>query len=155
MPREVLRKAWEEHTVVNSFGSQAEEFIRAVRAVNASLGAGRKLRVIGADPPIDWDNVTSRDDHRRWIELRDTARVFTVWTLFDGNVDLPEGVASWPVPSLALTKGTTPGPPASLTNDTLPARVCEDQPFVRSRLERLARFSPAAEVENLRKACGL
>lgn len=71
--RGVLRKAWEEHTVpVNGLGSHTEDFIRAVRAVNASLGAGRKLRVIAGDPPIDWDNVTSAEDHRRWIELRDT-----------------------------------------------------------------------------------
>ena len=32
----------------------------------------QKLRVIAGDPPIDWDNVTSPQDHRRWIELRDS-----------------------------------------------------------------------------------
>jgi hypothetical protein len=68
----LLRKAWEDHTVANSLGAQAEEFIRAVRTVNASLGEARKLRVVAGDPPIDWDNVTSEQDHRRWIELRDT-----------------------------------------------------------------------------------
>ena len=257
VPREVLRKAWEEHTVVNSIGLQAEEFVRAVRASNASLSADRTLRVIAGDPPIDWDNVTSRDDHRRWIELRDTypadlirrqvldrgrralvvygqghlqrrqivsnydmsmwqaqtvisllardpaVRIFTAWTLMDRNAELPEGVASWPVPSLALMRGTTLGakdfgtydrglgdgtrfavrngqlvplprdqwqmmrmeeqfdallylgPPSSLTTATLPAALCQDQQFVRSRLERLARFSPPVEVENLKKACGL
>jgi len=163
VPGEVLRKAWEEHTVVNSLGHQAEEFIRAVRAVNGSLGGGRKLRVIAGDPPIDWDNVSSRDDHRRWIELRDSypadvirrqvldrgrralviygqghlqrrqiasnydmsfwqeqtvvsllgrdpaVRVFTVWSLFGRGPDAAAVVASWPVPSLAVTRGTTLG----------------------------------------------
>ena len=71
VPRDVLRKAWEDHTVPGA-GTQVEEMLRTVRAVNASLGAGRKLRVIAGDPPIDWDNITLRDDHRRWIELRDT-----------------------------------------------------------------------------------
>jgi hypothetical protein len=67
-----LRKAWEDHTVPNNLGVQAEELIRAVRDVNATLPAARKLRVIAGDPPIDWDHVTSGQDHRRWIELRDT-----------------------------------------------------------------------------------
>lgn len=68
----VLRRAWEEHTVPNSLGVQAEELIRAVRDVNASLADARKLRVIAGDPPIDWDNITSRRDHAHWIGLRDS-----------------------------------------------------------------------------------
>jgi hypothetical protein len=70
--RTVLRKAWEDHTMTHSLGVQAEELIRAVRTVNASLGEARRLRVIAGDPPIDWDNLTSAGDHRRWIELRDS-----------------------------------------------------------------------------------
>ena len=66
----VLRKTWEDHTVPNSLGVQAEELIRAVRAVNASLTDPRRLRVIAGDPPIDWDNIASRRDHARWIEFR-------------------------------------------------------------------------------------
>lgn len=72
VPIAVLRKAWEEHTVANSIGRQAEEFIRAVRDVNGRLSDARKLRVIAGDPPIDWDNITSSQDHRHWIELRDS-----------------------------------------------------------------------------------
>lgn len=162
VPRDVLRKAWEDHTVPGT-GVQVEDMLSAVRAVNASLGSDRKMRVIAGDPPIDWDNVRSREDHRRWIELRDTypadlirrqvldrgrralvvygqghlqrrqivsnydmstwqaqtvvsllehdagARVFNIWTLLDRNAELPEGVASWHVPSLAIMQGTTLG----------------------------------------------
>jgi hypothetical protein len=68
----ILRRAWENHTVANSLGVQAEELIRAVRTVNSSLSEARRLRVIAGDPPIDWDNVTSNQDRRRWIELRDS-----------------------------------------------------------------------------------
>lgn len=68
----VLRQAWENHTVANSLGTQTEELIRAVRVVNASLTEPKRLRVIAGDPPIDWDNIASRRDHARWIELRDT-----------------------------------------------------------------------------------
>jgi hypothetical protein len=73
VPSNALRKAWEDHTVVNSgISGQPEEMIRAVRSVNASLPDARKLRVLAGDPPIDWDNITSSQDHRRWIELRDS-----------------------------------------------------------------------------------
>jgi hypothetical protein len=159
---DILRKAWEDHTVPNSLGVQAEEFIRAVRAVNASLAESKRLRVVAGDPPIDWDNIVSRQDHARWIELRDSypadlvrrqvldrgrralvvygqghlqrrqiasnydmsswqaqtvvsllerdhaARVFNVWTL-NRSMELPEGIESWRVPSLALLRGTTLG----------------------------------------------
>ncbi len=68
----VFRRAWEDHTVPNNLGLQAEELIRAVRAVNASLTGPRRLRVIAGDPPIDWDHIASREDHARWIALRDS-----------------------------------------------------------------------------------
>ena len=71
VPRDVLRKAWENHTVPGT-GAQVEETLRVVRGLNAAPGSDRKMRVIAGDPPIDWDNVRSREDHRRWIELRDT-----------------------------------------------------------------------------------
>src|SRR2546422_10025679 len=70
--RAVLRRAWEDHTVANSLGVQAEELIRVVRTVNASLSEARRLRVVAGDPPIDWDNITSGQDARRWTELRDS-----------------------------------------------------------------------------------
>ncbi len=161
--RTVLRKAWEDHTMANSLGLQAEELIRAVRTVNASLSEARRLRVVAGDPPIDWDNITSGQDGRRWIELRDSypadlvrrqvldrgrralvvygqghlqrrqmvanydmstwqaqtvvsllerdhgARIFNIWTLLDRSMQLPEGIMSWRVPSLAALRGTTLG----------------------------------------------
>ena len=161
--RAALRKAWEDHTVPNSLGVQAEQLILAVRAVNASRAENRRLRVIAGDPPIDWDNITAPRDGKRWTELRDSypadlirrqvldrgrralvvygqghlqrrqivanydmstwqaqtvvsllerdhaARIFNVWTLLDRNVEIPEGVLSWRVPSMALLRGTTLG----------------------------------------------
>ena len=164
VPHDVLRKAWDDHTVVNNgLSGDTEEMIRAVRSINASLGDGSTHRVIAGDPPIDWDNITSTQDHRRWIELRDShpadlirrqvldrgrhalvlygqghlqrrqivsnydmstwqaqtvvslverdagVRIFNVWTLLDTDASLPDGVASWHVPSLAMMQGTTLG----------------------------------------------
>ena len=253
--RDALRKAWEDHTVPGT-GAQVEETLRAVRAVNASLASDRRLRLIAGDPPIDWDNVRSREDHRRWIELRDTypadlirrqvldrgrralvvygqghlqrrqivsnydmstwqaqtivsllerdagARVFNVWTLLDRNAELPEVVASWRVPGLAIMQGTTLGAadfgrynrglgdgtrfavrdgqliplpreawktmrmedqfnallylgaPSSMTDAPMPAVLCQDAKFVKTRLERLALFAPPFELDNFKKACG-
>lgn len=251
-----LRKTWEDHTVPNSLGVQAEEFIRAVRGVNTSLAEAKRLRVLAGDPPIDWDNVVSRQDHARWIELRDsypadlirrqvldrgrralvvygqghlprrqiatnydmsawqaqtvvsllerdhTAKVFNIWTL-NRSVELPEQTKSWHVPSLAVLRGTTLGasdfavyeraigegsrfgmkagqlvrlpreewkvmrmedqfdaflylgPPAAMTSGSVPASLCKDTDFVKRRIDRLMRFGPPVEVQNLRQACGL
>jgi hypothetical protein len=253
--RDAVRKAWEDHVVPNSLGVQAEEMIRMVRGVNASLG--RQLRVIAGDPPIDWSNITSPEDHQRWIELRDSypadlirrqvldrgrralviygqghlqrrqilsnydmstwqsqtvvsllehdaaVRVFNIWTMIDNSVKLPEEVTTWHVPSIATLRGTTLGatdfeaysggfgfgarfsvrsgklvplerhewqtmpmedqfdallylgPPSSMTSATIPSALCQDSSFVAERLQRLMRFAPPVEVDNLQKACGL
>lgn len=158
----VLRKAWEEHTVPNGgLSDETEALLRAVRAANGS-GGERRLRVLAGDPPIDWSNVVSLEDHRRWIELRDSypadvirrqvlersrralviygqghlqrrqiasnydmstwqaqtavsllerdarARVFNIWTLLS-DAAMPDRVMTWPVPTLALTRGTAVG----------------------------------------------
>jgi hypothetical protein len=66
VPRPLIRRAWEDHTVANSLGRQAEELMQAVRAVNGSANGTRKLRVIGGDPPIDWENITSQEDQFRF-----------------------------------------------------------------------------------------
>jgi len=78
VPYDVLRKASEDHTVANSIGMQAQEMIRAVRTINAALSDTNKLRIIAGDPPIDWDNITSPQDHRHWIELRDSYPADTI-----------------------------------------------------------------------------
>jgi hypothetical protein len=67
-----IRRVWEEHSVPNRLGMQVGELVRAIRTVNASLPAPQKIRVLAGDPPIDWEHVVTSDDHRRWIELRDS-----------------------------------------------------------------------------------
>lgn len=70
VPYESLRLAWRNTTIPNEIPVD-EEFFRAVRAVNASLPRERQLRVLLGDPPIDWDEVRTREDHFSWIEMRD------------------------------------------------------------------------------------
>ncbi len=37
---------------------------------------------------------------------------------------------------------------------TMPAALCQDAQFVKTRLERLALFAPPFEVDNFKRACG-
>ncbi len=163
VPDTALRQIWQNTT---SAGAAAdlpiyEEFLRAVRAVNASPAAKHKIRVIAGDPPIDWENVHTPADYEKWIGMRETfpadliqkeavakhrhalliygqmhfqrqniltnydmssdmaqsivsllerghaAKVFTVW---GAGVDkLQADAASWPVPSIAIVRGTVLG----------------------------------------------
>lgn len=74
VPNEVLRQVWRNTTAPDTVADLPiyEEFYRTVRAVNAGLPPERQLRVLLGDPPIDWDNIHTIDDHRTWIEMRNT-----------------------------------------------------------------------------------
>ena len=69
-----LRHAWQDTAIagVTHDGPYIEEFYRAIRALNATLPQEKRYRVIGGDPPIDWDNVTTKEDLRKWTVRRDT-----------------------------------------------------------------------------------
>jgi hypothetical protein len=73
VPYDTLRRVWQDTTQPSAAADLPihEEFFRAVRAVNASLPRERQLRVLLGDPPIDWDKIRSREDHFKWIEMRD------------------------------------------------------------------------------------
>jgi len=138
-----------------------EAFFHAVRDVNSSLPPERQLRVLLGDPPIEWENVHTPEDHYKWIEQRDTfpadliereviakgrralltygqmhfqrknlaanyeseglaativsrlesrtgTKVFTIWTSTN-LAKLQSDVARWPVPSIAIVRGTVLG----------------------------------------------
>jgi hypothetical protein len=72
VPLAELRRVWQDTTQHAVWDVPIfEEFFRAVRAVNATLPAARKLRVLLGDPPIDWDAVRTAADHFKWLALRD------------------------------------------------------------------------------------
>ena len=70
---ESLRLVWRNHTQpsISADFTHHEDFFRAVRAVNGAAPGGRKLRVVLGDPPIDWAAVQKRDEHFKWVEMRD------------------------------------------------------------------------------------
>jgi hypothetical protein len=170
VPVESLRRVWDDTTQQQAGGPMwtgaVPEFYRAIPQMNASLPPARHLRILLADPPIDWDQVHTRADHAKWIALRDTfpaalierevlarnrralivfgnmhlqrkqmlanydsagdgplatvvsaleesgsrKRVFSIWTATDAELsDLQSDVATWPIPSLAILRGTVLG----------------------------------------------
>ncbi len=74
VPYEQLRAVWRDTTQPSAANDlpHAEEVFRAVRDLNAPLPRDHQLRVLLGDPPIDWSQVTTREDHFTWIELRDS-----------------------------------------------------------------------------------
>lgn len=72
IPLEQVQKAWRD--TVGAIGPVSPvygEFYATVRAVNAKLPKQRRLRVLLGDPPIDWDQVRSREDVALFLPFRD------------------------------------------------------------------------------------
>ena len=73
VPIAELRHVWRDTTQPGLGYDRAwEEFFTAMRGINAVLPASHKVRVLLGDPPIEWENVKTQEEHRRWIEMRDT-----------------------------------------------------------------------------------
>jgi hypothetical protein len=68
VPPESLRRVWQNTTQPDSMWDIPiyEEFFRAVRTLNVSLPAERRLRVLLGDPPIDWDAVRRPEEYGQW-----------------------------------------------------------------------------------------
>jgi hypothetical protein len=164
VPADELRHAWQDTTQFAVWDVPIyEDFFRAVREINANLAKNRQLRVLLADPPIDWTAVKTPADHFTWLRARDrhgaeliqrevlakkrkalvifggrhlqrrnisanyepldgaetvislvhaagTARIFTIWTATNPEPQsLQADLSNWPVPSLALLRGTRLG----------------------------------------------
>ena len=161
VPMESLRHVWRDTTQPGlGLDRQWEELFQTVRGVNASLPPARRIRVLLGDPPIEWETVNTPEDHRKWIEMRDTypadliqrevlskgrkalltygqmhfqrknvaanyesegpaetivSRLENKWgaqvfTIFTADVAwLQPDAASWPVPSIAIVRGTVLG----------------------------------------------
>jgi hypothetical protein len=68
VPLQQLQHAWQDTTSSSPVFDAPiyADFFREVRRVNAGLPATRRLRVLLADAPINWAQVKSRDDIRRF-----------------------------------------------------------------------------------------
>jgi hypothetical protein len=70
VPDKDLRRAWQDTTVPDGPWDipMYEEFFRAVRTLNVSLPADRKLRVLLGDPPFDWEHATREEAIRIGVQ---------------------------------------------------------------------------------------
>jgi hypothetical protein len=172
VPGAELRPIWDETTQQQIPGpvwaGEVPPIYRAVREVNAKLPRERQMRALLGDPPIDWQNVHTPAEFRKWLEQRDSypaeliqreviAKGRRALVFFGGGhlqrkqqltnyvMDDPiaqtvislveragiktfvvrhgteeDGMAGWPVPSLAILRGTKLGasPEPSLGDDT-------------------------------------
>ena len=78
VPRAQLQQIWQNTTVVTGVWTAPmyEGFLNEIRALNATLPADRRVRVLLGDPPIDWSAVRGpadedmndwRDAHYAWV----------------------------------------------------------------------------------------
>jgi hypothetical protein len=69
-----LRPAWR-NTTQSPYGTWDqpvyEQFYRTVRAVNWTRPAGRRMRVLLGDPPIDWTKITNASEFFVFLHQRD------------------------------------------------------------------------------------
>jgi hypothetical protein len=66
-----LRLVWQNTTIPNEIPVDTE-FFSVVRSVNATLPRERQIRLLLGDPPIDWSAVRTREDHFKWLAMRDS-----------------------------------------------------------------------------------
>jgi hypothetical protein len=71
IPLEAVRPAWQNTTVPNQIWAD-EALFETIRAINASRPREKQLRVLLGDPPIDWAEVRTREDHFHWLAMRDS-----------------------------------------------------------------------------------
>ena len=72
VPRDSLRLAWRNTTQLLVWDSPLyEQFFETVRRLNTAPNAGRQLRIVAGDPPIDWNRTARASDIPRSYGFRD------------------------------------------------------------------------------------
>jgi len=74
VPFTEVRKVWRNTTQSRMCSQSAfyEQFFPLVRAINQRLPHNKRLRVLAGDPPIDWDQVKTADEARRYFKRDET-----------------------------------------------------------------------------------
>ncbi|HEV8146428.1 MAG TPA: OmpA family protein [Bryobacteraceae bacterium] len=94
-----LNAAWENTTQVSGVWSSPiyRDFFTSVRALNRTLPAPRRIRVLLGDPPVDWTRVTGpadddmndwRDAHFAWVVEQEVLRKGRKALLFIGGAHI-------------------------------------------------------------------
>jgi hypothetical protein len=74
VPESAVQRAWldavQPGIAIDNQNTAA--FFRAVREANLKRPPAERTRVLLGDPPIDWDNVRTKADYRKWEVQRDS-----------------------------------------------------------------------------------
>jgi hypothetical protein len=70
VPFAEVERVWRDTTVFQMCGASAfyQQLFPLVRSLNRHLPAIRRMRVVAADPPIDWSKIRSYDDLRPFFD---------------------------------------------------------------------------------------
>ena len=79
VPHDELQRVWEDTTQVSGVWSSPiyEAFLGDIRAFNQTVPAGKRIRVLLGDPPIDWNTVTSPADE----DMNDWRDAYFAWVV--------------------------------------------------------------------------
>ena len=74
VPEAALKHAWQDAVQAGTSldNPNTAAFFRTVRDANRPLAPDKQVRVLLGDPPIDWDNVRTKADYRKWEIQRDS-----------------------------------------------------------------------------------
>jgi hypothetical protein len=75
VPHEEIEKVWRDTTqspVAGTDFSACQSVIDQARSINRNRTAGKKLRVLAGDPPIDWAKVKTAQDLMPFLQSRDS-----------------------------------------------------------------------------------
>jgi hypothetical protein len=69
-----LRRIWLDTTVQQAASGDVPALFTAVRALNASRPANRRLRILLGEPPVAWENLKTADDYKAWQDSPESSR---------------------------------------------------------------------------------
>lgn len=105
-----LEKVWQDgtHSIVNTDSKEAlKALLIKVRNINKDLPEDKKIRVLGGDSPIDWDQINNQKDWSIMLSRRDRYYYTTVW-----DEVLDKGRKALMIMGSSHFKRIAPNPPA-------------------------------------------
>jgi hypothetical protein len=69
-----LRRIWLDTTVQQAASLDVPALFTAVRALNASRPANRRLRILLGEPPIVWESLKTAEDYQAWQATPEASR---------------------------------------------------------------------------------
>jgi hypothetical protein len=69
-----LRRIWLDTTQQQAASGDVPALFTAVRTLNASRPANRRLRILLGEPPVAWESLKTADDYKAWQDSPESSR---------------------------------------------------------------------------------